>query len=129
MASHQVSAQWREYERTSTTVLSAYTQPVVASYLDSLAGSLRVAAIAQAAPPLAWPPDDPPPGYAPTSGSRLVDLDPYGATIQVPVLQRADLTTPAPGPCLIQEPAATTLVLPAQSAHRDPHGNLVIEEQ
>src|SRR5260221_1207104 len=36
VASHEVSGQWREYERTSTAVLSAYVQPVVAGYLDSL---------------------------------------------------------------------------------------------
>jgi N-methylhydantoinase A len=36
VASHEVSAQWREYERTSTTVLSAYVKPVVADYLSSL---------------------------------------------------------------------------------------------
>ena len=41
IASHEVSGQWREYERTSTAVLSAYVQPVVASYLDSLATALR----------------------------------------------------------------------------------------
>ncbi len=41
VCSHQVSGQWREYERTSTAVLSAYVQPVVASYLDSLGAALR----------------------------------------------------------------------------------------
>jgi N-methylhydantoinase A len=45
VASHQVSRQWREYERASTTVLSAYVAPVVASYLGSLAGSLRAAGV------------------------------------------------------------------------------------
>jgi len=40
VASHQVSAQWREYERTSTTVLSAYVKPAVASYLDDLRSGL-----------------------------------------------------------------------------------------
>jgi N-methylhydantoinase A len=40
VASHEVSGQWREYERASTTVLSAYAQPVVSSYLGSLAGRL-----------------------------------------------------------------------------------------
>ena len=41
VASHEVSGQWREYERTSTAVLSAYVQPVVADYLDSLEAALR----------------------------------------------------------------------------------------
>lgn len=45
LASHQVSRQWREYERSSTTVLSAYVQPVVSSYLGSLEGALRSAGI------------------------------------------------------------------------------------
>ena len=41
VASHEVSAQWREYERTSTTVLSAYVKPTVASYLDHLRSGLE----------------------------------------------------------------------------------------
>ena len=41
VASHEISGQWREYERTSTTVLSAYVQPVVAGYLASLDSALR----------------------------------------------------------------------------------------
>src|SRR5260370_6615128 len=41
VGSHSISGQWREYERTSTTVLSAYVQPVVAGYLDSLEAGLR----------------------------------------------------------------------------------------
>jgi N-methylhydantoinase A len=45
VASHEVSGQWREYERTSTTVLSAYTQPVVATYLESLQRGLRKAGV------------------------------------------------------------------------------------
>jgi N-methylhydantoinase A len=45
VASHEVSAQWREYERTSTTVLSAYVKPVVAEYLSSLEGRLRKAGV------------------------------------------------------------------------------------
>lgn len=45
VASHQVSAQWREYERTSTTVLSAYVKPTVASYLNDLRSGLRDAGV------------------------------------------------------------------------------------
>jgi N-methylhydantoinase A len=37
VASHQISREWREYERTSTTVLSAYVQPVAERYLRRLA--------------------------------------------------------------------------------------------
>ena len=36
ICSHQVSREWREYERTSTTVLSAYVQPIAARYLEKL---------------------------------------------------------------------------------------------
>jgi N-methylhydantoinase A len=39
-ASHQISREWREYERTSTTVLSAYVQPVAERYLGRLADRL-----------------------------------------------------------------------------------------
>jgi N-methylhydantoinase A len=34
--SHRVAREWREYERTSSTVLDAYTSPVVRRYLDRL---------------------------------------------------------------------------------------------
>jgi len=43
VASHQVTREWREYERTSTTVLSAYVQPVAHRYLDSLTSALTAA--------------------------------------------------------------------------------------
>ena len=33
------------------------------------------------------------------------------------------------GPCEIEEPAATTLVLPGQAARQDEAGNLIIAEQ
>jgi N-methylhydantoinase A len=35
-ASHEVSRNWREYERSNTAVLSAYVQPIMASYLGNL---------------------------------------------------------------------------------------------
>ena len=35
-ASHEVSRQWREYERSNTAVLSAYVQPIMAHYLANL---------------------------------------------------------------------------------------------
>ena len=41
MASHQITREWREYERTSTTVLSAYVQPLAASYLRDLSDALE----------------------------------------------------------------------------------------
>jgi N-methylhydantoinase A len=36
VASHQITREWREYERTNTTVLSAYVQPIAESYLTRL---------------------------------------------------------------------------------------------
>jgi len=41
VASHQITREWREYERTSTTVLSAYVQPIAARYLSDLEQGLR----------------------------------------------------------------------------------------
>jgi N-methylhydantoinase A len=41
VASHEISSQWREFERTSTTVLSAYVKPTVATYLNDLRSGLR----------------------------------------------------------------------------------------
>ena len=38
VASHQITREWREYERTSTAVLSAYVQPVAERYLDAARG-------------------------------------------------------------------------------------------
>ncbi len=41
VASHEVSRRWREYERGTTAVLSAYVGPVMARYLAALEGALR----------------------------------------------------------------------------------------
>ncbi len=49
IASHQTSREWREYERTSTTVLSAYVAPITGRYLETLAK--RLAAGGMAGPP------------------------------------------------------------------------------
>jgi len=43
VASHQITREWREYERTNTAVLSAYVQPVTHRYLDDLTGRLAAA--------------------------------------------------------------------------------------
>ena len=34
--SHEVSGEWREYERTSTVVMNAYLQPLITAYLEDL---------------------------------------------------------------------------------------------
>jgi N-methylhydantoinase A len=40
VASHQITREWREYERSNTTVLSAYVQPVAERYLNALSKGL-----------------------------------------------------------------------------------------
>jgi N-methylhydantoinase A len=40
IASHEVSRQWREYERSNTAVLSAYVQPITSRYLANLRSAL-----------------------------------------------------------------------------------------
>jgi N-methylhydantoinase A len=45
-ASHEISRQWREYERSNTAVLSAYVQPIIAHYLANLSRALRDAGVA-----------------------------------------------------------------------------------
>ena len=44
-ASHEISRQWREYERSSTTVLSAYVKPIIARYLRNLGTALKSAGL------------------------------------------------------------------------------------
>lgn len=41
VASHQIAREWREYERSSTTVLSAYVQPLAERYLGRLENSVK----------------------------------------------------------------------------------------
>jgi N-methylhydantoinase A len=41
VASHQITREWREYERTNTAVLSAYVQPTAERYLTRLASGLK----------------------------------------------------------------------------------------
>jgi N-methylhydantoinase A len=46
-ASHELTNEWREFDRTSTAVLDAYVKPVAAQYLGRLAGMLGEAGIAE----------------------------------------------------------------------------------
>lgn len=46
LASHHVSRQWREYERTNTTVLSAYVSPIARRYIERLEARLSSAGFA-----------------------------------------------------------------------------------
>jgi N-methylhydantoinase A len=92
--------------------------------------SLRVSATAPTVD-ISWT-DTGSPGPQPPARTRLVDLDPYGAPREVAVLVRAELEPDGDwvsGPCVIEEPAATTLVLPGQAARQDQAGNLILEER
>ena len=92
--------------------------------------SLRVTATAPVGPAISWGSEGPG-GNRPPSPSREVDFDAHGGVTEAPVIGRADLAGPGwvSGPCVIEEPAATTLVLPGQAVRRDGLGNLVIEER
>jgi N-methylhydantoinase A len=48
-ASHELTGEWREYDRTSTAVLDAYVKPVAAGYLTALANRLEQAGVRRAA--------------------------------------------------------------------------------
>ena len=90
--------------------------------------SVRVSASAPV-PAFTWPSDDAA-GAGPSGSSRRVDFDTHGGVLDVPVIGRAELdSSRTDGPCVVEEPAATTLVLPGQAVSRDEMGNLVIEEQ
>lgn len=39
--SHEVTMEWREYERMNTTVLNAYVQPIASTYIDRLEAELK----------------------------------------------------------------------------------------
>ena len=43
VASHQITREWREYERASTAVLSAYVAPIAGRYLERLESGLQAA--------------------------------------------------------------------------------------
>ncbi|MEH7523180.1 hydantoinase/oxoprolinase family protein [Bacillus sp. JJ1503] len=40
-ASHETTKEWREYERTNTTILNAYVQPIASSYIERLQNKLE----------------------------------------------------------------------------------------
>jgi N-methylhydantoinase A len=92
--------------------------------------ALRVTATAPLSGAISWTDDDQG-DSKPLAPSRPVDFDLHGGVTETPVLRRADLSRLGwiSGPCVIEEPAATTLVLPGQAVRRDELGNLVIEER
>jgi N-methylhydantoinase A len=64
---------------------------------------------------------------APVGGSRRAYFGREHGTLSTPVLARADLEPrPRPGPLLIDEYDATTLVPPGTTACLDDHGNILI---
>jgi N-methylhydantoinase A len=94
--------------------------------------SLRVAATAPLGPPISWSDDSGGTGgNGSLSPSRLIDFYPYGDRTEAPVLARTELAGQdwVSGPCVIEEPATTTLVLPGQAVRRAELGHLVIEER
>ena len=46
LASHEISREWREYERTNTTVLAAYVHPIANRYIESLEAKLAAGGFA-----------------------------------------------------------------------------------
>lgn len=91
---------------------------------------LVAARVAVSAPGAAvgWMAEESMPDHEPEP--REVDLDEHGGVRTVTALYRGSLEErrAVPGPCIVEEPASTTLVLPGQTVSRDAIGNLVIEE-
>jgi N-methylhydantoinase A len=67
-------------------------------------------------------------GGAPAIGLRPVYFDAATGWLDTPIHERAGLSpaTPIPGPAIIEEMSATTLLHPGQSAVLDPAGNLIV---
>ncbi len=114
-------------------IRAAFERRCLDSYSFRLDAPLEVVALrvsaTEPATELSWT-DQADQGPRPPARTRLVDLDPYGGPREVNVLVRAELAAGqhAEGPCVIEEPAATTLVLPGQVARQDEAGNLILEE-
>jgi N-methylhydantoinase A len=87
----------------------------------------RVSVSAARDQPLEWTTDG---GTAPELRPRDVDLDQHGGVRRADVVERRSLRIGdrLAGPCVIEEPATTVLVLPGQSVRVDELANLVIEE-
>jgi N-methylhydantoinase A len=70
------------------------------------------------------------PAPAPELRPRDVDLDQHGGVQRATVVERRTLDAGdrLAGPCIVEEPATTVLVLPGQSVTLDELSNLVIEE-
>lgn len=63
------------------------------------------------------------------SGRRWVDFDAYGGVLETAIVDRRSITaTPTSGPCIVEEPACTTLVLPGHTVRTDELENLIVED-
>ena len=63
----------------------------------------------------------------PADASRRAWFGDGHGWLDTPVLARADLATPAAGPCIVEEYDATCLVIPGATAQLDRFGNIVID--
>jgi N-methylhydantoinase A len=63
----------------------------------------------------------------PTAPARRVYWGPGDGWIVTPVLSRGDLTSPRPGPAIVEEYDATCVVPPGARAGLDGYGNIVME--
>jgi N-methylhydantoinase A len=63
----------------------------------------------------------------PGAAARQAYFGPQLGWLETPVLQRADLVTPRPGPCIVEEYDATCVVPPKAKAVLDAYGNLIID--
>jgi N-methylhydantoinase A len=121
-------------------IRAAFERRCMESYSFRLDAPLEVISLRATATspvkPISWA-DSTAPGPRPPARARVVDLDPYGPAQEIPVLARTELAEPGgqtgsdwvAGPCVIEEAAATTLVLPGQLVRQDAAGNLIIEER
>ena len=87
----------------------------------------RVSVSAARGEPVEW---STAPTPAPELRPRDVDLDQHGGVQRATVVERRTLDAGdrLAGPCIVEEPATTVLVLPGQSVTMDELSNLVIEE-
>jgi N-methylhydantoinase A len=111
---------------------SAFDRASEDAYAFSLDQPVQLVAarvtVSAPATPFEWRVEEPAPDH--DLPPREVDLDEHGGVRTVPALYRGALEPagPLPGPCVIEESASTTLVLPGQTVTRDAMGNLIIQE-
>jgi N-methylhydantoinase A/oxoprolinase/acetone carboxylase beta subunit len=62
-------------------------------------------------------------------GSRAVYLGEAGAYVDIPVYRRDSLPIGVAndGPFIVEQPDSTTVVMPGETAHVEPHGNLIVD--